>query len=94
MAIKTAHALIVAEFLRVRSECHDAGLLFIAGDWITRQSKQGGRAVLLRDALMSFQQIWNDQSRWPAQRVELDGVGHAKLRRQLTYRVDRNLALY
>jgi hypothetical protein len=86
--ITKAHALVVAEFLRVRSECHDAGLLFTAGDWSSqrirpgsawsmlvlsvlsgqraafvhthwgkRQLKQGGRAVLFRDALVSFQRI-------------------------------------
>ena len=86
--IQWAHALVVAEFRHVRSECHDAGVLFTAGDsrtrrirpdsewsmlvlsvlsgqraafvhthWGKRQFKQGGRVVLLTDALVSFQRI-------------------------------------
>jgi hypothetical protein len=49
-----------------------------------RGLKQGGRIVLLRDALVSFQRISKAQSRWLAQRAELGGMGHAKLWRQLT----------
>jgi len=113
--IQKAHALVVAEFQHVRRECHDADVLFTAGDWRTRrirtdsewsmlvlsvlsgqraafvhthwgkrQLKQGGRVVLLTDALVSFQRIWKAQSRWPAQRAEVDDMGRAKVWRLRT----------
>jgi hypothetical protein len=53
--IKKAHALAVAEFLRVRSERHDAGLLFTAGDRSTRRIRPDSAWSMLVLSVVSGQ---------------------------------------